>query len=195
MCVKLVLTAVLLAAVLGLSCGDDNPTAPSPAPSQPPPTAPPPVPDVSNLLGVWNLAVRVSDVGGEGCIADTMRSQIGVPERYSLSITQADQGKVEVTIRSASGDYACTSSAFVDTDGNGFTTHRLSGPYRCEQLYLNFRCTDGTEHRISSYEGDIAGHLSGSEMSGTWDAAWFDWFEGVFSGSVAETKTEFTGTR
>jgi hypothetical protein len=191
MCVKLVLSTVLLAAVLGLACGDDNPAAPSPVPSPPPSTAPPPVPDVSNLLGVWNLMVRVSDVGGEGCIADTMRSQIGVPERYSLSITQND--KVEVTLRSSSGDYACTFRAVPDSDGNGFTTYGQSGTYKCEHLYLNFRCTDGTEHRIGSYGEDIAGHLSGSEMSGTWDAAWFE--DDLFSGTVAEMKTEFTGTR
>ena len=191
MCVKLVLATVLLAAGVGWACGDDNPTAPSPTPSPPPSTAP--VPDVSNLVGVWNLTVRVSDVGGDGCIADTMRSQIGVPEPYSLSITQ--KNKVEVTLRSASGDYACTFTAFPDSDGNGFTTYGQSGTYRCEQLYLNFRCTDGTQHRIASFGEDIAGHLFGSEMSGTWDAAWFDSFEGVFSGSVAEMKTEFTGTR
>jgi hypothetical protein len=148
---------------------------------------------VSNLVGVWNLEVRVRDVGGEGCIADTMRSQIGVPERYFLSITQ--NNRVQVTLKSASGDYACTFTAFPDSDGNGFTTYGQSGTYRCDQLYLNFRCTDGTQHRIASYGEDIAGHLSGSEMIGTWDAAWFDSFDEVFSDSVVEMKTDFTGTR
>lgn len=187
MCIKLTLSSVLLAAVLGLACGDGSPSAPSPVPSTPPPPAAPPVPDVSNLLGVWNLMVRVGDISGMGCVADTMRSQIGLPEPYSLSITQTD--KVRVTLRSASGDYACTFTPLVD--GDGFTTYGQAGTYDCEQLYLNFRCSDGTQHRIFTYGENIAGHLSGAEMNGTWDA---DWFEELFTDGVG-MKAEFTGTK
>lgn len=185
--IKLALSSVLLAAVLGLAC-DDSPSAPSPVPSTPPQPAAPPVPDISNLAGVWNLMVRVADVSGSGCIADTMRSQIGLPERYSLSITR-NNDKVEATLRRASGDYACTFPPVVD--GDSFTTYGHPGTYRCEQMYLNFRCSDGTPHRIFSFGEDIAGHLSGTEMNGTWDAAWFE----ELSSIAVVMKAEFTGTR
>ena len=116
-----------------------------------------------------------------------MRSQIGVPADYSLSITQ--KHNLEVTLRSASGDRACTFTPLADS--TGFTTYGQGGYYTCEAWSLNFRCTDGTLHGMFSYGEDISGRLSGTEMSGTWDAAWF---EDSF-GMAVEMKAQFTGTR
>lgn len=185
--VKLVLLTLLLAAVLGSACSDDGPSAPSPAPSPGPSPAPPPAPDVSTLLGVWNLMVRVTAVSGSGCVADTMRSRIGVPERYSLSITQRD--KVEVTLRSASTGRACAFTPFADR--NGFSTYGQGGSYTCEPWFVNFQCTDGTQQSIFTFGENISGGLSGIEMTGRWDATWFE----RQSDSGVEMKAEYTGAR
>lgn len=122
-----------------------------------------------------------------GCIGETMRSQIGVPNGYSLSITQT--GKA--TLRSASGDYACTFTPVFD--GSGFTTYGKPGFYTCEHELLAFRCSDGTLHALFSFGEDLSGHVSGTEMTGTWDATWYE--DVPPSGYGVEAKAQFTGTR
>lgn len=116
-----------------------------------------------------------------------MRSQIGVPNSYSLSITQT--GKV--TLRSTSGDYACTFTPVFDS--TGFTTYGHGGVYTCEHELLEFRCSNGTLHGILSFGEDISGRVSGTEMTGTWDATWFE--DVPPSGYGVEAKAQFTGTR
>jgi hypothetical protein len=118
-----------------------------------------------------------------------MRSQIGAPNRYSLSITQKGNHSMAVSLRSASGDRACTFTPIVDS--GGFTTYGQGGYYTCEDFLLDFRCSDGTLHSIFSFGEDISGRVSGREISGSWDAAWFemDDYLGV------EMKAQFTGTR
>ncbi len=136
---------------------------------------------------MWNLTVRLTAVSGDGCVADTLRSRIGVPAGYSLLITQ--KPNLNVTLRSASGDYACTFTPVADS--TGFSTYGQGGYYTCENMPVPFRCPDGTLHGVFSYGEDISGRLSGTEMSGTWDASWFDdlGFAGV------EMKAKFTGNR
>lgn len=177
---------ILLAAVLFSACDDGSPAAPSPAVSRAPSSAPSPAPDLSQLLGVWNVTVRLTDVSGSGCVADTMRSQFGAPNPYSLSITQTSNYSVAVTLKSASGGRACT---FVTSsvDSSGFT----GGSYRCEPWFLDFRCSDGTPHSISSFGEGVSGRVSGSAISGAWEATWFDgWDE-----NAIEMKAQFTGNR
>src|SRR5574338_132850 len=173
-----VLSTVLFTAAFGLAC-DDGPTAPSPTPTPLQPSAPPappppgPAPDFSALTGLWNAMVRVTEVTGSGCVADTMRSQMAVPTPYSLSISQQDY-TLRVTLKSASGDYACTFTPVADSDG--FTTFGKPGYYTCEQTSVPVRCADGTMHGVFSFGEDISGRLVGAELRGDWAA---DWFEGI----------------
>lgn len=49
-------------------------------------------------------------------------SQVNIPKSYSVSITPVsvapeDMSRVDVTLRSASGDYACTFRAKAEDDG------------------------------------------------------------------------------
>jgi hypothetical protein len=134
---------------------------------------------------VWNVTVRLTTVNGRGCVAETMQSQIGVATAYSLSIT--DKG--EVTLASASGDYACTFTPVADN--GGFTTYGVHGYFDCKDLFRPFRCDDGTEHSLFSWGQNISGHVSGTQISGAWDADWED----MASGSGAAVKAQFTGTR
>ena len=189
MLVKLVASSsVLVAALFASGCGDGMPSAPSPARSPVAATPDPgPAPDTSRLEGEWNVTVRLTAVSGTGCIADTMRSQIGVASNYSLSVVK--KGGLMVTLKSASGDYACTFKPVADN--SGFTTYGQRGYYTCEQFVLAYRCNDGTAHGIFSFGEDISGRLTGNEMSGAWDAVWF---EGDDTHGV-EMKTQFTGTR
>lgn len=172
---SMVFTVVLLPAVLLMACGDGTATAPSPVSSVAVPAAPPPPPssvlDLSQFVGVWDITVRLTDVTGNGCVADGMRSQMGAPAPYSLAITQNGSNSLAVTLRSASGDRACTFAP--KADSGGFTTYGQGGYYTCENWYLEFRCDDGL-HRIFSIGEDIGGRVAGGEMSGTWSAHWFD---------------------
>jgi hypothetical protein len=115
-----------------------------------------------------------------------MRSQIGVPNPYSLSITQGG----EVTLKSASGDRACTFTPSVDS--SGFTTFGQAGYYACQQWFLDFRCSDGTWHTIFSIGENRSGRVSGTEISGAWDASWFDGWDDYVG---IEMKAQFTGAR
>lgn len=191
---RIVSILILSSAVLVTACGDRTPTAPSPAPppavAAAPPPVPSPTPEVSQLVGVWSIAVRPTEVTGGGCVADTMRSQMAAPVPYSLSIAQKGHDALTVTLRSASGDRACTFTPRVDA--NGFTTYQQPGYYSCEQWHLPFRCNDGTQHDIFSLGEDIAGRVSGSEISGTWDAAWFDGPNGEVAILM---KAQFSGHR
>jgi hypothetical protein len=184
-----VLPSVLLAAVLALACGEHSPSAPSPIASAAPPPTPSPVPDFSALVGVWNLTVRLTEVKGSGCVADTMRSQIGESKPYTLSITPKNS-TVSVTLKTASGDRACTFTPVADS--SGFTTYDKGGYYSCEEWYLTYRCSDGTQHHIFSLGEDISGHLSDNEMTGSWDAWWFDGWEDY---SGFGMKAQFTATK
>lgn len=185
MLVKLfALPPVLLATILFSACGDGTPTMPSETHAEV--TAlPPPGGDFSQLVGTWNLTVRLTAVNGTGGVADTMRSQIGVPTSYSMTITEA--GKV--TLRSDSRGYACTFMPLMDNIG--FTTYGHGGYYTCEHPVQDFRCSDGTIRRIFTIGEDISGRLSGIGMNGTWDAVWFEMPDTV----GVTMKAEFTGGR
>jgi hypothetical protein len=132
--------------------------------------------------------VRVTEVNGSGCVAETMRSQIGVPKPYLLSISQKDF-VLTVTLKSASGDYACTFTPVAD--GSDFTTFGKPGYYSCEQEFVPIRCADGTLHSLFSFGEDISGHVSGTELRGDWAASWF---EGL-SVTGVDMKAGFTGSK
>ena len=190
-----VLASIVFAAVLGFGCSDNSPSAPTPITSPvtvtPPPAPPSPTPAVSPLVGIWHLTVRVTEVNGTGCVADTMRSQIGARASYSLSVTQKDS-TMTVTLKSSSGEYACTFTPVADSSTNGFTTFGQGGFYTCEHFLLPFRCSDGTPHTIFSFGEDISGRPSGTGMTGAWQAVWFDGFDDY---SGVDMKAEFTGIR
>jgi hypothetical protein len=173
-----------------LACGDSTrPTAPTPTPTPTPLPTPTPTPDLSHLVGMWNITVSVTaaDAGSAGgCVAETMQSRIGVPSRYALSITSNGA----VTLASASGDYACTFPT-VKADGSSFTTYGVAGYFSCRDE-VQIRCDDGTVHRLFIPGQDIAGRVSGTEITGTWDAFWLDWDH---SSSGVATKAQFTGSR
>jgi hypothetical protein len=118
-----------------------------------------------------------------------MRSRIGAPNPYSLSITQMGDS-AKVTLKSAAGDRACSFTPSVDS--SGFTTYGQRGYYTCEQWSLDFSCTDGSHHQIFTFGEDIAGHVSGRENSGTWDASWFDGMDDYVG---FDMKAQFSGSR
>ena len=193
-----VLSAVLVAALIGSACGGGGPTAPTrtssavtPAQPQPPAPSPaPPAPDLSRLVGTWNVTVRLTAVtagSSSSCVGETMRSQIGAPNAYSLQFTTDE--RVSVMLTSASGDYACT---FAPTaDSNSFTTYDVPGYFTCRDETLAFRCDNGTMRHLFPWGQNISGRVSGREITGTWDASWED----MSTGAMVETKAEFTGRR
>ena len=185
--------AILVAALVGPAC--DSPAQSPAAPTQSP-DATTPAPTVSStppppeLVGVWQVMVRLTDVttleNGAACIAETMRSQADTPIQYSLSIT--DTGRV--TIANASGDYSCSFSPVMD--GSGFTTYGKGGYYDCTGEPQVFRCGDGATHTLISFGQDISGRVSGAEITGTWEIFWYSRADPV---SGVDVKTQFTGTR
>jgi hypothetical protein len=190
--------ALLLAVVFVSACDDRSPSAPSPISPAPSPVsspAPSPTPDLSHLVGVWNLTLRLTEVTGGGCVTEAMQSQIGLANRYSLSVEQASGSTLDVTLASASGGYSCTFTN-VPADSSGFTTVGRRGLFlSClgGVVLRDFRCGDGTLDLIS-WSQDISARVSGTEISGQWVAGFADgpvYLETTW----AETKAEFIGSR
>jgi len=189
------LTGILRAALLLLTviaCGCEGPPIPPAGPNPPPPDGPNPPPqtqstpptfDLSPFVGVWNLTLHLTEVKGDsGCIAEAMKSQLEVPSKSSLTITQSS-----VTITNPSGDYACTFDSF-KTDSSSFTTYGVQGWFTCQSPLLAVRCSDGSTYDLFSMGQDISARLSGTEISGTWDAGFDDNRTGVGFGITAEFK-------
>ncbi len=176
--------ALLLLTVIACGCGGPptSPAGPNPLPQTQTTT---PTFDLSPFVGVWNLTLRLTEVKGDsGCVAETMKSQLGVLSKYSLTITQSS-----VTMTNPSGDYACTFDSF-KTDSGGFTTYGVPGYFTCQSPTLAFRCSDGTTHDLFSLGQDVAGRLSGTEMSGTWGSS----FVATGVGAV-DISAEFKGSK
>jgi len=188
----IVLPAVLLAGLLGTGCrsGESTvaPSPPTPSTAVPTPTPVPKTPP--ELVGEWKLTLRLTEVKGApdggGCVGQAMQSQVGDPESFQLSVSAYGQ----VTIGTASGDYACTFFS-PSMDSGGFTTYGIPGYYSCRGEPRALRCGNGQAYSLITFGQDIAARLSGNELSGTWDVHWYE-RDDIFG---VETKTQFTGTR
>jgi hypothetical protein len=145
-------------------------------------------------MGVWNLTLRLTDVTGYGCAAETMQSRLGEPNRYSLSVKQAGANTVDVTLTSASGDYSCTFTNSV-ADGSGFRTVLGESNPTCAggDVRRDFRCGDRTLDLLM-WGQRISARVSGIEISGEWRAGFSD-APVYFETTLAETQAEFTGSR
>jgi hypothetical protein len=141
------------------------------------------------LVGIWNVTMHLTAVSGAGCVAETMRSHVGAPRAYSLSITPKGNG-IDVTLSSASGDYRCTfTNGSADATGFSFGPHAR---YSCTSFFYEFQCADGTRHSIFTFGENLFGGVSGTDIEGFWDATWFD---GMDDHVGVETRSEFTGRR
>jgi hypothetical protein len=160
---KSIALVILLTAVLAAACGDDD-ASPSASPTPTPSPSPVPVTDM------WNITVRLTTVKGGECVGEAMQSQIGVPKSYSLLTTQQGS-KVRVTLRSMSGDYACTFQARAESDG--FTTVGVNEFMSCETsgVVRGFICGNGATRDMLGFGENISGHISGNNISGTWDVS------------------------
>jgi hypothetical protein len=186
----IVVPLILLSMFLVSGCDDRGPTAPSP-PSVPSPVPEPPVP----IGDVWNITVRLTTISGGDCVGDTMQSEIGVPKSYSLTTVTKDS-TVEVTLKSASGDYACTFPARAESDG--FTTFGVPGFLSCtiNLGVRDFVCANGMRRDIVRFGENISGRISGNEISGRWDVEWEIWEPGSRSYiGVMDTTAQYTGNR
>jgi hypothetical protein len=156
----------VVSALLVSACDNHGPTAPSSPSAQSPPVSTP------GTTQVWNITVRLVTADGGECVGETMRSsQMGMPKSYSLSTTSKG-GELNVTLRSASGDYACTFPA--KAEGDGFTTFGVPGWMSCEtaKVLRGFVCDNGTVRDLSRLGENISGHVSGNQISGEWGVSW-----------------------
>jgi hypothetical protein len=182
---------ILVSALLVSGCNHDAPTAPSP-----PPAPPPPIP----VTSMWNIAVRLVAVAGGECVGETMQSQLGMPKSYSLSTTSKGN-MVDVTLKSATGDYACTFPAKAESDG--FTTFGVGGFLSCETttaVIRNFACANGTLRDMQRFGEDISGHISGEEITGQWNVSWIVMkaggdHQGADDIAELQTMAQYTGNR
>ena len=182
---------ILLSAVLVLACDHPGPTAPSPTPSP----APAPTPAVP-VTDVWNITARLTSVSGGECIGETMQSQIGVPKSYSLSATRTGSN-VEATLKSASGDYACTFTGG-NGDASGFTFGEI-GYFSCAVGFQirGFLCGSGMRRDMLTLGQTLSGRISGNEISGTWriDRVVMGPDEPSIDIGLLETTSGYTGSR
>lgn len=182
---------VLVSALFVSSCDHDGLTAPSPAPAPSPPLP---------VTSVWNITVRLASVADGECVGETMQSEIGVPKPYSLSTTTKGS-MVDVTLRSAAGDYACTFPA--KAEGDGFSSFGVGGFLSCEtttSVIRNFACTNGTLRDMERFGENISGRVSGNEITGQWNVSWIVMKPGGDLGGAddigeLQTMAQYTGNR
>ena len=182
-------SAIFVSAVLALACGAVNPVAPtSPQPSGQPGSVPP-------VISHWQLTARLMTVTGGECVGETLQSQIGVPEGYSLLVTQRGDN-VDATLTSASGDLSCTYTEGTG-DGTGFA-FGVRGWFKCEpgQVVRNFPCGNGVLRDTESLGQTISAIISGTEISGTWRETRAVTLPGDLNHDVGylETTRQFSGT-
>ena len=187
-----IVVPLVLASVFFVSaCDHRGPTGPSPSPV---PSSPVPVPPVP-VTDVWNITVRLTTVAGGECVGETMQSQVGVPQSYSLSTTSKGS-TVDVTLRSASGDYACTFPARAESDG--FTTFGVNASYSCTTSLVaqDFVCANGIRRDMMRLGENISGRITGNEISGRWNVSWVV-MEAGRGNDIAgmETTAQYTGNR
>lgn len=186
--------AALVLAVFISACGDTSPTAPSRNDvSSLRPT--PPAPPGSEVLSEWSVTVNGLSFNGptaDACTEQAVRSLLGTPKAYSLRVTQTGS-EVDVILTSSSGEYDCTFTK-ARSDSNGFTTQGTNGIYTCRTDFTthNFPCSDGTRANLFTFGQDVFGNISGDEISGTWEIAWFD---SSRTNVGVGTRSEFTGHR
>jgi hypothetical protein len=151
------------------------------------------------VTDVWNITVRLTAADGGECVGKTMQSRMGVPASYSLSLTQRDS-MADVTLRSASGDYACAFTARME--GDEFTTSGVPATYSCEtsEVVRNFACEDGSVRDMLRLGQDLSGRISGNQIRGEWRASWVIMKAGGDLGGTddiagLETQAEYTGGR
>jgi hypothetical protein len=136
--------------------------------------------------------------GGE-CVGETMQSQIGVPKSYSLAITQTG-GNVDATLKSTSGDYACTF-----TGGHGDASGFGSGPgegfryFACEVggELRGFLCHNGSRRDMLALGQSLDGRISGNQITGTWNVSWVIMLPDEPDVEIAalETTSHYSGSR
>ena len=184
----------LVLAVIATACGSTvvTPTTPTQTQTQTPTLTPTPPSALSPFVGVWDLTFReteLEDTGTSGCVAETMRSQMEVPIKILLTVTEA-----AMTISNPWGDYTCTYSDFsADSSGFHLDGHGSFVTSACTPPTLTFRCSDGTWHsNLWPWGVNLVGRLSGTELSGELGWDWTDLRDtNFFVGSFGE----FTGTR
>jgi hypothetical protein len=125
-----------------------------------------------------------------------MRSQIGVPKTYSLSISRYDT-TVDVTLKSMSGDYACTFTGG-SGDKDRFSFGPSEGYFSCSvggQL-RRLECANGQQRDLFALGQNLFGRISGNEISGTWDVSWeVTPSQGPSWTADLETTAQFGGSR
>jgi hypothetical protein len=102
---------------------------------------------------------------------------------------------VDVTLKSASGDYACTFPA--KTEGDGFTTLGVPGFMSCESpIMQRFSCDDGRVRDLMSLGEDIFGNVAGNQITGQWSGTWAVMEAGGRDDvGWLEAKYEYSGSR
>lgn len=180
---SLSLGAFLVTTILVAGCNDRTPTGPSTLPDVTPPAPAP------RVIGTWNLTVRATESVGEGkqCVIDTLKADVNTHNQYSLSIVQTGD-ITDVTLASASGDYACTFHPPLDDSGFATNGH---GYYECAREQRVVSC-DGTEHTLTTFGQDISGRFSGNDVSGEWSVFWVDMIDNEEAFSM---KAQFTGSK
>ena len=170
--------AVLIAAIFSIGCGNNTLSGPS--------TLPTTTPRQSRVVSMWNVTIRVTDISGKGCVADSLRTEINTHNEYSLAILEQDDATL-AQLASAFGDYSC--SFPVRTENRGFTEG--PGYYSCTRERRVVNC-DGTLHSLMTFGQTISGRFFGSEVSGEWSASWMDLSDDEHD---VEMKAQFTGSK
>lgn len=185
---------VVLSAMALASCGYEGPMSPSPV-------VPPISVATSAAMDTWNISVRLTGATGGECVGETMASQIGAPKSYTLAIGPAKDRRVDVTLRSTSGDYACTFPA-VQAGDDGFTTFGVNGWMSCETSLVvrGFACANGALRDMMRMGENISGRIAGDQISGEWNVSWIIMEAGGDLGgrddiAGLETTAHYTGAR
>jgi hypothetical protein len=147
------------------------------------------------VVTVWTITASLTGVSGGECVGAAMQSEIGVPKGYTLSIAEKDR-LVDVTLRSLSGDFACT---FTDVPGDstGFSTFGAGGYFSCAAggARHGFLCANGTQRNLFALGQNISGRVSGTDISGAWNVSWDVMRSDDSSIGALETTAVFTGRR
>ena len=176
---------VVVAAMVGATCGgggDSSPTTPTPTT--------PPAPTYVNAAGLWTGNERLTSAAGGECVGPTFTASVGTTTPATMQVTQNGSAVTAVVTGTTTGVYANYSGTA------GSSSISLNWTYSSAGIISGFPCSNGQLRDLRLNGNTLAADVGGNSASGTVGETWNVYVAGTqTSVGVLILNASFTMTR